>query len=90
MMDMQELRRRYEGVTAALAAASEGLYAPPKVIAVTKNHPAEEMLPLEALGVSDIGENRVQEIVEKLPIIGEKFRVHLIGRLQTNKVKYIG
>ena len=88
-MEQEALRLRWEQICASLAAASEGRYAPPKVIAVTKTHPAEDILPLQALGVTDVGENRVQEIVEKLPIIGEKFRIHLIGRLQTNKVKYI-
>ncbi|MBQ8200426.1 MAG: YggS family pyridoxal phosphate-dependent enzyme [Clostridia bacterium] len=86
---MEQLRLRLEGIRTALSAASEGLYAPPKVIAVTKTHPAQDILPLQELGVTDIGENRVQEIVEKLPFVREKFRIHLIGRLQTNKVKYI-
>lgn len=88
-MEQEALRIRLEGIRESLASASEGLYAPPKVIAVTKTHPAEEILPLAALGVTEIGENRVQEIVEKRPFIAEKFRIHLIGRLQTNKVKYI-
>ena len=88
-MQAQELRARLESIRTALAGASEGRYAPPKVIAVTKTHPAEEILPLAEMGVRDIGENRVQEIVEKLPLLAEKFDIHLIGRLQTNKVKYI-
>ncbi|MBR6667280.1 MAG: YggS family pyridoxal phosphate-dependent enzyme [Clostridia bacterium] len=83
------LQQRYETVQAALAAASEGRYAPPRIIAVTKTHPVEELLPLEGLGLREIGENRVQEIVEKWPDLQEKFRFHCIGRLQTNKVKYI-
>ena len=87
---MEELlRARLQEIHAALADASQGRYAPPRVIAVTKTHPAEAILPLERLGQTEIGENRVQEIVEKWPEIGEKFRIHLIGRLQTNKVKYI-
>ncbi len=88
---MQEdlLRERLESIRRSLETASDGRYAPPKIIAVTKTHPAEEILPLQALGVTDIGENRVQEIVEKLPSLEEKFHIHLIGRLQTNKVKYI-
>ncbi len=88
-MDETLLRQRYEAALSALAAASEGRYAPPRIIAVTKTHPAEEILPLAKLGVTDIGENRVQEIVEKLPNLQEKFRIHCIGRLQSNKVKYI-
>ena len=83
------LRQRYEAALSAIRQASEGRYAPPRIIAVTKTHPAEEILPLSALGVTEIGENRVQEIVEKWPDLKEKFRFHCIGRLQTNKVKYI-
>lgn len=88
-MDQELIRQRLESIRFSLESASEGRYAPPRIIAVTKTHPAEELLPLSALGISEIGENRVQEIVEKLPVIGEKFRIHLIGRLQSNKVKYI-
>ena len=83
------LRQRYDSALSAIAQASEGRYAPPRIIAVTKTHPAEEILPLAELGVTEIGENRVQEIVEKWPDLKEKFRFHCIGRLQTNKVKYI-
>ena len=62
---------------------------PPRLIAVTKYSTVEEILPLYDLGVTDIGENRVQALREKLPFLEEKFSIHLIGRLQTNKVKYI-
>ena len=61
----------------------------PRLIAVTKYSTPAEILPLADLGVTDIGENRVQAIREKLPALEEKFSIHLIGRLQTNKVKYI-
>ena len=83
------LRQRYESALSAIAQASEGRYEPPRIIAVTKTHTAEEILPLSLLGVTEIGENRVQEIVEKWPDLKEKFDFHCIGRLQTNKVKYI-
>ena len=83
------LRARYESALDALRQASEGRYAPPRIIAVTKTHPAEAILPLHDLGQTEIGENRVQEILEKWPLLQEKFRFHCIGRLQTNKVKYI-
>ena len=80
---LEEVRR----ILSAEAGASG--YAPPRLIAVTKTHPPEMILPLAAMGQEDIGENRVQEIVDKLPALEEKFRIHLIGRLQSNKVKYI-
>lgn len=88
-MDAELLRARVEAVRANLASASQGRYPVPKMIAVTKTHPAEMILPLRDMGVEDIGENRVQEIEEKLPALKENFRIHLIGRLQSNKVKYI-
>ena len=87
---MEELlRQRYNAALSAIRQASEGRYAPPRIIAVTKTHPAEEILHLSSLGITEIGENRVQEIVEKWPDLQEKFQFHCIGRLQTNKVKYI-
>lgn len=88
-MEAAQIKARLDAVRASLETASEGRYPAPKLIAVTKTHPAEMFLPLAQWGVTDIGENRVREIVEKMPVINEKFHVHLIGRLQTNKVKYI-
>ena len=40
-------------------------------------------------GLRNIGENRVQEIVEKLPALNPEYKIHLIGQLQTNKVKQV-
>ena len=61
----------------------------PKLIAVTKYSTVEEILPLSELGVTDIGENRVQALREKIPYLGGKFSLHLTGGLQPNKLKYI-
>ena len=61
----------------------------PRLIAVTKYSSPDQILPLKDLGVTDIGENRVQAIREKLPALEGRFSVHLIGQLQSNKVKYI-
>ena len=63
--------------------------APPRIIAATKYVSGEEMLPLRECGITDVGENRVQQLREKLPEVSGKFNIHFIGRLQTNKVKYI-
>ena len=90
MMEKEsELAARLAVIRENLAKASEGRYPVPKLIAVTKTHPAEDILPLRELGVTDIGENRVQELEEKLPALERNFHIHLIGRLQSNKVKYI-
>lgn len=60
-----------------------------RLIAVSKTHPPESIRTLYDLGVRDFGENRVQEMVTKAPLLPEDIRWHLIGHLQTNKVKYI-
>lgn len=67
----------------------------PKLVAVTKTVPVEVInYAIENLGVTAIGENRVQELLSKYDRLaslpsGGKPRVHLIGTLQKNKVKYI-
>ena len=58
------------------------------LIAVTKTYSPEVINEAIDCGVTDIGENKVQEIVEKYDKV-KKVRWHLIGHLQTNKVKYI-
>ena len=65
-----------------LAEASDGRYPAPKLIAVTKTHSPEEILPLAEAGVTEIGENQ-------LPELQGRFQIHLIGRLQRNKVKQV-
>lgn len=85
----EALAARLAAIRERMAAASEGRYPLPKVLAVTKTHPAEEILPLRQAGILEIGENRVQEIREKLPFLKDFFQIHLIGQLQSNKVKYI-
>ena len=88
-MTPDELTRRVARIRKELAEASDGRYPAPRLIAVTKTHNAGEILPLTEAGVTEIGENRVQELLGKLPGLQDKFRIHLIGRLQRNKVKQI-
>lgn len=59
-----------------------------KLIAVTKTYPIEAMNEAIRLGVTDIGENKPQEIRDKFDNVSP-VNWHLIGHLQTNKVKYI-
>ena len=60
------------------------------LLAVTKTIDADRINEAVALGVTDLGENRVQELLEKYDKIDkENVEIHFIGRLQTNKVKYI-
>ena len=88
-MTREELERRVTLVRQELEEAANGRYPVPKLIAVTKTHSAEEILPLAEMGITEIGENRVQELLTKLPALRDSFRIHLIGRLQRNKVKQI-
>ncbi len=61
-----------------------------KLIAVTKTVPVDVINEAISCGVTAIGENRVQELMEKYDKLNlDGVEVHLIGRLQTNKVKYI-
>jgi len=64
----------------------------PKIIAVSKTFSMTEILPLINHGQKDFGENKVQEAIEKWTDIKKDFtdiNLHMIGKLQTNKVKYV-
>ena len=58
------------------------------LVAVTKTHSPEEINVAIDCGITDIGENKVQEILDKYDKVKD-VRWHMIGHLQTNKVKYI-
>ena len=63
----------------------------PKIIAVSKTFKLDHILPLVEYGHLDYGENKVQEAIEKwtdIKIKNDKINLHLIGKLQTNKVKF--
>jgi len=63
-----------------------------KVVAVTKTFPISHILPVINEGHTDFGENKVQEAMEKWTDIKQDFpkiNLHLIGKLQTNKVKFV-
>ncbi len=60
-----------------------------KLIAVTKTKPVEMLLEAYRAGCKTFGENRVQEMTEKYELLPKDIEWHLIGHLQTNKVKYM-
>ena len=63
----------------------------PKIIAVSKTFKIDKIMPLIEFGHIDYGENKVQEALEKWTDIKKKnseIKLHMIGRLQTNKVKF--
>ncbi len=60
-----------------------------KIVPATKTVSAERINLLLDCGIDTIGENRVQELMEKYDDLDKRFHIHFIGKLQTNKVKYI-
>lgn len=60
-----------------------------KLIAVSKTHPVERIVEAYEAGQRDFGENKVQELVAKYEALPKDIRWHMIGHLQSNKVKYI-
>ncbi|MEG0291370.1 MAG: YggS family pyridoxal phosphate-dependent enzyme [Anaerovoracaceae bacterium] len=78
---MQEIKKNLEDIRNTL---NENVL----LVAVTKTHTPEEINVAIDEGVTDIGENKVQEILDKYEKV-KPVRWHLIGHLQTNKVKYI-
>lgn len=60
-----------------------------ELVAVSKTHPVSAIREVYDLGQRVFGENKVQEVTEKYPLLPKDIQWHLIGHLQTNKVKYI-
>ena len=58
-----------------------------KLIAVSKTRTIEEILEAYESGIRDFGENHVQELIKKRELLPKDIRWHMIGHLQTNKVK---
>ena len=63
----------------------------PKIVAVSKTFKIDKILPLVDYGHTDFGENKVQEALEKwaeIKKVNSKIKLHMVGKLQTNKVKF--
>ena len=70
---------------------SKNLNFEPRIIAVSKTFSINHITPLIENGHIDFGENKVQEAIEKwskIKIVNKDIKLHMIGKLQTNKVKY--
>ncbi|MGO4585918.1 YggS family pyridoxal phosphate-dependent enzyme [Arthrobacter sp. 2RAF6] len=79
------VRQRISAATVAAGRSEE-----PQLIVVSKFHPAADVARLEALGVTDVGENRDQEAAAKsAELAGLPVRWHFIGQLQSNKAKSV-
>ncbi len=60
-----------------------------RLVAVSKTRPPEDLMRLYELGQRDFGENKAQELASKYEALPKDIRWHMIGHLQSNKVKYI-
>ena len=89
---LEQLRGRLAAVRQRIdtAVAAAGRQERPRLIVVTKFHPADDVRRLAALGITDVGENRDQEAAEKAgALVGLQLRWHFIGQLQSNKAKSV-
>lgn len=92
MSATNELKNRLEQIQERIALACSRAGRPPssvRLIAVTKTQPVATLQALLDIGVTDLGENRVNEIIEKVPQLRGEYTMHLIGHLQTNKVRRV-
>lgn len=86
------LKDNYDAVERKIADACERVGRSPEevtLIAVSKTKPLSDIEELIGCGVREFGENKVQELTSKYEEVSCKVNWHLIGHLQTNKVKYI-
>ena len=86
-----DIKRNLEDVLKKIEIAEKKSISGEKVelIAVTKTHGIDIIKEAIELGVTDIGENKVQEFTAKYEKLGNDVNFHMIGTLQSNKVKYI-
>jgi pyridoxal phosphate enzyme (YggS family) len=88
---LEELRQRLKRVQERITQSALQADRRPEdvtLVAVSKTHPADIIVQAIAAGVTDLGENRVQEADDKIPVVGRKrARWHLIGHLQSNKAR---
>ena len=81
---LADVRRRI-AAAAERASRSERV----TIVAVTKTFGPDAPMAAYDAGLVDVGENRVQEALDKLPLVSAPLRWHLIGHLQRNKVKFV-
>ncbi len=91
-MIMNEIAKNLKSVNEKIKAACDKAgrdFADVTLVAVSKTKPNEMLMEAYEEGVRDFGENHVQELVGKMNTLPTDIRWHMIGHLQTNKVKYI-
>lgn len=86
------VRENLNTVQEKIRRACERAGRPPEdvtLIAVSKTKPVEMIQEAYEAGIRDFGENKVQELMDKIPQLPSDIRWHMIGHLQRNKVKYL-
>ena len=83
----QEVKRRLESVRDEVRASALQANRDVTLVAVSKTKPDEDLLAAYGAGQRDFGENRVQELVGKAGRLPQDIRWHMIGHIQTNKIK---
>ena len=83
--NLEDLRRRIDAAAAAAGRNENEV----SILAVSKRHSPESIRLARAAGLSSMGENYLQEALEKIPLFGNEIEWHFIGRTQSNKTKAI-
>ncbi len=60
-----------------------------RIVAVAKGQPVERIMDVKQCGIVDVGENRAQELRDKVAKLGDAVRWHYVGSIQTNKARYL-
>jgi pyridoxal phosphate enzyme (YggS family) len=87
-----DIRANVERTRERIARAAERSGRPPedvRLVAISKTFPVDVVKEAIDAGIEDIGENRAQELRDKVSILGERVRWHFVGHLQTNKVRNV-
>lgn len=91
-MELEELQKNLESVRDTIARAAARAGRNPEdvlLLPVTKTLGADVVEQAWQLGIRQVGENKVQEILSKKEVMGEKMQFHMIGHLQRNKVHQV-
>ncbi len=88
-MRKEQLTKQLENVKQNIITSNKPFGNQVTLVAVSKTKPIDDIKMVYELGVRDFGENKVQELVDKYEKLPKDIRWHMIGHLQTNKVKYI-
>lgn len=92
MADELTIAQRWRAVLERVGAAAQRAGRDPSgvtVIAVAKTFPADAVVAALEAGATDIGENRAQELRDKMSVLGDRARWHFVGPLQSNKARTV-